>query len=83
MRTRGELLPGPACKYPGLGAHAKVFPYSGHRPGVLEFAALLNADLVAVGTRGQSNLRDLVVGSTAEKVLRDGVCGVLAAKPRA
>lgn len=70
------------CRYPGLEAHAKVFPYSGYRSGVLEFAALVNADLVAVGTRGRSNLRDLVLGSTAEKVLRDSVCAVLAVKPR-
>lgn len=70
------------CKYPGLEVHAKVYPYSGYRSGVLEFAALVNADLVAVGTRGQSNLRDVVVGSTAEKILRDSVCAVWAAKPR-
>ncbi len=69
-------------KYPGLEVRAKVFPYSGYRSGVLEFAALVNADLVAVGTRGRSNLRDLVLGSTAEKVLRDSVCAVWAAKPR-
>jgi nucleotide-binding universal stress UspA family protein len=69
-------------KYPGLDAHTKVLPYSGYRSGVLEFAALVNADLVAVGTRGRSNLRDVVLGSTAEKVLRDSVCAVLATKPR-
>lgn len=69
-------------KYPGLEVHAKVFPYSGYRSGVLEFAALVNADLVAVGTRGQSNLRDVVLGSTAEKIVRDSVCAVWAAKPR-
>jgi len=70
------------CKYPGLEVHAKIFPYSGHRSGVLEFAALVNADVVAVGTRGRSNLRDVVLGSTAEKTLRDSVCAVLAVKPR-
>jgi len=70
------------CKYPGLEVHAKVFPYSGYRSGVLEFAALVNADLVAVGTRGRSNLRDVVLGSTAEKIVRDSVCAVWAAKPR-
>lgn len=69
-------------KYPGLELHTKVFPYSGYRSGVLEFAALVNADLVAVGTRGRSNLRDVVLGSTAEKILRDSVCAVLAVKPR-
>jgi nucleotide-binding universal stress UspA family protein len=71
-----------ADRYPGLEVHAKVFPYSGHRSGVLEFAALVNADLIAVGTRGRSNLRDVVLGSTAEKVVRDSVCAVWAAKPR-
>jgi universal stress protein E len=70
------------CKYPGLEVLARVFPYSGHRSGVLEFAALVNADLVVVGTRGRSNLRDVVLGSTAEKILRDSVCAVLAVKPR-
>jgi nucleotide-binding universal stress UspA family protein len=69
-------------QHPGLEVHTKVFPYSGYRSGVLEFAALVNADLVAVGTRGRSNLRDVVLGSTAEKILRDSVCAVLAVKPR-
>lgn len=88
-RLRAELGPDldalvkeTTSKYPGLDVHAKVFPYSGYRSGVLEFAALVNADLVAVGTRGRSNLRDVVLGSTAEKILRDSVCAVLAVKPR-
>lgn len=69
-------------QYPGLEVHSKVFPYSAYRSGVLEFAALVNAGLVAVGTRGRTNLRDVVLGSTAEKVVRDSVCAVWAAKPR-
>lgn len=88
-RPRNELDPDleafvnqTTCRYPGLEVHAKVFPYSGYRSGVLEFAALVNADLVAVGTRGRSNLRDVVLGSTAEKIVRDSVCAVWAAKPR-
>ena len=71
-----------ADRYPGLEVHSKVFPDSGQRSGVLEFAALVNADLVVVGTRGRTNLRDVVLGSTAEKVVRDSVCAVWAAKPR-
>lgn len=68
-------------RYPGLDVRCHVYPYSGYRSGILEFAALVNADLIAVGTKGRSNLRDVVLGSTAEKVLRDGVVAVWAAKP--
>lgn len=67
--------------YPGLDVRCHVYPYSGHRSGILEYAALVNADLVVVGTRGRSNLRDVALGSTAEKVLRDSVVAVWAAKP--
>ncbi len=74
----GEVVPtgnGPAVKL-------DVFPYAGTRSGLLEFCAVVNADVVAIGTRGRSNLRDVVLGSTAEKVLRDSACAVWASKPR-
>jgi len=67
---------------PGAGMRSSVKPGASTRASrciprysvlrlplrVLEFAALVNADLVAVGTRGRSNLRDVVLGSTAEKI---------------
>lgn len=65
----------------GLNVRSEVYPYSGYRSGILEFAALVNAELVAVGTKGHSPLRDVVMGSTAEKVLRDSPVAVWAAKP--
>ena len=86
-RLRGDLLPrlrdfvaaatGP---HPGLEVRCHVYPHSGHRSGILEFATLVNADLIAVGTRGRTNLRDVVLGSTAEKVLRDSVVAIWASK---
>jgi nucleotide-binding universal stress UspA family protein len=42
----------------------------------------VGADLIAIGTRGRTNLRDVVLGSTAEKLLRDSPCAVWASKPR-
>lgn len=68
-------------RYPELEVRNQVYPYSGYRSGILEFATLVTADLVAVGTKGHSNLRDVVLGSAAEKVLRDSTVAVWAAKP--
>ena len=67
--------------YPELEVSSRIFLHTGHRSGVLEFADQVHADLVVVGTRGHTNLRDVALGSTAEKVLRDSVCAVWAAKP--
>jgi nucleotide-binding universal stress UspA family protein len=53
----------------------------GHRSAIVEYAQEVGADLIVLGTRGKSNVRDLLLGSTAEKVLRDTLCSMLAIKP--
>lgn len=68
-------------QYPGLDTGCHVFPYSGHRSGLLEFTTQVGADLIAIGSKGRTNLHDVVLGSTAEKVLRDGRVAVWAASP--
>lgn len=52
-----------------------------HGAGIAEFIQAHHGDLVVLGTRGHTNLRDLVMGSTAERVVRDATCSVLAIKP--
>jgi len=40
------------------------------------------ADLIAIGTRGLSGMRYVLLGSVAEHVLREAPCDVLTARPR-
>lgn len=58
-----------------------LFEYHGHRSGIVEYARDAAADLVVLGTRGRSNLRDLLLGSTAERALNESPCSVLVVKP--
>ncbi|MCE7974505.1 MAG: universal stress protein [Leptolyngbya sp. PLA1] len=67
--------------HPGLHSTLAVFDHSGHRSGLVDYASSVKADLIVLGTRGRTNLRDVLLGSTAEKALRDTLCSVLAIKP--
>ena len=52
-----------------------------HGRGIIEYAREHHADLVVLGTRGRSNLRYVLLGSTAERVIREMECSILAVKP--
>jgi len=67
--------------YETLRTKTAVFDYNGHRSGIVEYASNVGADLIVLGTRGRTNLRDLLLGSTAEKALAESMCSVLAVKP--
>jgi universal stress protein E len=54
-----------------------------YRSGLVDHAEAIAADLVVLGTRGTTNLRDMMLGSTAEKVLAETRCSVLAVRPTA
>ncbi|GJQ30092.1 MAG: hypothetical protein HBSAPP03_19760 [Phycisphaerae bacterium] len=68
---------------PGLTIHEVLHDARGHRAALTSVAASVNADLLALGTRGRTNLRDVLLGSTAEKALTHSRCAVLAVKPAA
>ncbi|RBP37408.1 nucleotide-binding universal stress UspA family protein [Roseimicrobium gellanilyticum] len=51
------------------------------REGILEHMNLTKTDLVVLGTRGKTNLRTLLIGTTAEKVVTHAPCSMLTVKP--
>ena len=52
-----------------------------HGCGIGDFARECGADLVVIGTRGLNSLKYLLLGSTAEYVLREQPCSILAVRP--
>lgn len=54
----------------------------GHRDALAEYGREVGADLLVLGTRGRTNLRDVLLGSTAERLLKKTRSSVLAVRPR-
>jgi nucleotide-binding universal stress UspA family protein len=51
---------------------------------IVRYASEAGMDLIVMGTHGRSGLERLLMGSVAEKVMRDAACSVLVVKlPRA
>ncbi len=61
-------------------AHARI----GGKPAkeILALAEELGADLILIGTHGRTGLPRLVMGSTAEHVVREAGCPVLVVRPK-
>jgi universal stress protein E len=51
------------------------------RESIYDFVQAHKIDLVVLGTRGKSDLRALIMGTTAEKIVTHAPCSVLAVKP--
>jgi universal stress protein A len=49
---------------------------------ILDTAKLLPADLIVIGTHGHTGLKHVVLGSTAERIVRLAPCPVLTVKAR-
>ena len=49
---------------------------------ICEFAGKQAADLIVIGSHGHTGLAHLLLGSTAEQVVRHAKCPVLVVKPR-
>jgi nucleotide-binding universal stress UspA family protein len=70
-------------EFPDLNIVPAVVEDFSYAKGICGYAKEHAADLVVIGTHGHSNLRYMLLGSTAEKVLREVHCSVFAVKPPA
>jgi nucleotide-binding universal stress UspA family protein len=77
----GEVLAPLNTEAEGVDLQLEVTRNPDHGEGIVEFAGRNDADLVVLGTTGRSALAYFVLlGTTAEKVIRDIGCAVLAVK---
>jgi nucleotide-binding universal stress UspA family protein len=84
LHERLVAFTAPVCREvdPALQPHCDVVEHAlSHGRGVQAHAGAIDADLVVVGTRGCGNLRYMLLGSTAERVVRNTPCSVLAVCP--
>ena len=75
-RFEHELLPH-AHGHP-VQLHAR--PHGNFGDGIVEYAKFTGSDLVVLGTSGRTALAYMLLGTTAEKVMRSVGCAVLAVK---
>ncbi len=54
-----------------------LLEHSSDGRALTDFATQNNADLLVMGTRGRSDLADVLLGTTAERVLRNAPCSIL------
>ncbi|GJQ30034.1 MAG: hypothetical protein HBSAPP03_19180 [Phycisphaerae bacterium] len=59
----------------------EVIDSRGHGHGLASYTRSSGADLVVLGTRGKTNVRDVLLGSTAERVIRESPCSMLVVRP--
>jgi len=82
--ARKENLATLTHQFQVAGVEAEAKPLEGHYPAklLLGLAKEDGIDLIVVGTEAKSGLERLVLGSTAEQVLRAATCPVLTVGPR-
>jgi universal stress protein A len=80
-RTRLERISHQKLK---AGTRYELLVVTGDAAGeVLQAATRLGIDLIVMATHGRKGLRRLVLGSVAERVVREAPCPVLTVKPKA
>ena len=66
---------------PGSNAIYAVTQAKTHAAGIAEYARRLGVDLVVLGTKGRTNLKYVLLGSTVERLLKEIPCSALVVRP--
>jgi universal stress protein E len=70
-----------AADRPEASAIVSVCPGKTHGHGIAEYCRNVDADLVILGSKGQTNLKYVLLGSTVERLLKEIPCSVLVVRP--
>jgi len=70
-----------ADAHPSVPVATNVLERINIREAILDHVSETHADLVVLGTRGKSGLREMLIGTTAEKIVSHAPCSILAVKP--
>jgi nucleotide-binding universal stress UspA family protein len=80
-KNLGEFLHPLLREAKGLQWRAVVEERPSIRESIYDHVQATKIDLVVLGTRGKTDLRALIMGTTAEKIVTRAPCSVLAVKP--
>ena len=68
---------------PGVSSIYAVTEAKTHGHGIAEYCRRIDADLVILGTKGKTNLKYVLLGSTVERLLKEIPCSTLVVRPGA
>ncbi|QOJ14512.1 MAG: universal stress protein [Planctomycetia bacterium] len=82
LRGRLESFCKPLATEMGyLNPQFHVLDHRGYGDGITEFVRHYNVELAVLGTKGKTNLRYMLWGRTAERVVRNSPCSILVVRP--
>ena len=66
---------------PGISSIYAITEAKTHGHGIAEYCRRIDADLVILGTKGKTNLKYVLLGSTVERLLKEIPCSALVVRP--
>ena len=66
---------------PGLDFTVSLVEHENETQGILEHLRSCGADLAVIGSHGHSRFRELLLGSTTERLIHGSECSVFVVKP--